>query len=70
MPRFSFLVSTKVAKRAVERNRVKRIFSEAVKGMVDSLSGYDFIVFAARGITAVPKADIVKDFLGVLKKIK
>jgi len=69
MPRFGFVVSTKVAKKAVERNKIRRILSEAVRGTADSLGSYDIVVFAAKKIISVPKEEIVRDFLEVLEKI-
>ena len=68
--RFGFVVSAKVARKAVERNKIRRVLSEAVRGVIDGLAGYDIIVFATRKIMAVPKEDIVEDFLGALKKIQ
>ena len=69
--RFGFVVSAKVVGNAVERNKVKRIFSEAAGAAIDSfLGGYDIIVLATHKITAVSKRDIVEDLLEVLKKIE
>lgn len=68
--RFGFVVSAKVAKKAVERNKIRRILSEAVRGKIDDLGGYDIIVFATQQITGMPKDEIVEGFLGVLKKIR
>ena len=70
VPRFGFAVSAKIAKKAVERNKIRRILSEAVRSIIDDLDGHDVIVFAARKITAVSRKDIAEDFLGVLKKIQ
>ncbi len=70
VPRFGFVVSAKVAKKAVERNQIRRILSEAARGMVNGLEGHDIIVFAANKITAVPKKDIADDFLETLNKIQ
>lgn len=69
LSRFGFVVSAKVAKKAVERNKLRRIFSEAVGGIIDDLGGYDIAVFATGKIIDGSKKDIVEDFLGVLKKI-
>ncbi len=68
-PRFGFVVSTKVARNAVERNKIRRILSEAVRGIIDNLGSHDVIVFATNKITAARKDDVVKDFLGVLSKV-
>ncbi len=67
--RFGFVVSAKVAGKAVERNKIRRILSEAVRSKVDGLGGYDIIVFATGKIISARKEDVLKDFLEVLKKI-
>ena len=69
LARLGFVVSIKVAKKAVERNKIRRILSEAVRDMIEGLGGYDIIVFAISKITVARKEDIVEDFRGVLKKI-
>lgn len=69
-PRFSFVVSANVAKKAVERNKIRRILSEAARNKTRSLGGYDIIVFANNKITSVPKKDIADDLLRVLNKIE
>lgn len=69
LSRFGFVVSAKVAKKAVERNRIRRILSEVVRGVIGSLDSNDVIVFAARNIITVPKKEIIEDLLGVFKKI-
>ena len=46
--RFAFVVSKKVAKRAVDRNRMKRLMRESVHHLLPAIQpGYD-IVFAAK----------------------
>lgn len=55
--KFGFLVSTKVAKEAFRRNKVKRAMSEAVRFSIsNSLSGYD-VVFLAKGKSATKSTD-------------
>lgn len=68
--RFGFVVSAKVAGNAVERNRIKRILSEVARDRIESLDGYDILVFAANKITSVPKEDIKKDLLEVFNEIQ
>ena len=72
--RFGFVISTKVSKLAVQRNRIKRAMSESARHNLKSLkNGYD-VVFLAK--TTVEKKttqqimDEVKIFLtnSVLKK--
>ncbi len=68
--RFGFIVSVKVSKKAVERNRIRRILSEAVRGRIDGLGGYDIAVFATKKIIMADKKDVIEDFLEMLNKIK
>lgn len=45
--RFAFIVSTKISKEAVSRNRIKRAISEAVRfAMTNTKNGYDAIFLA------------------------
>lgn len=47
-PRFGFVVSTRIDKRAAVRNRIKRLLREAVHARLDSIpNGFD-LVFATR----------------------
>lgn len=68
--RFGFVVSIKVAKKAVDRNRIRRVLSEAVGNRINDFKSQDMIIFTTSKITTVQKEDIVKDFVGVLKKIE
>lgn len=69
VPRLSFVVSLKVSKKAVVRNRIRRILSEVARGKVKSLNGYDIVVFAVNKITSASRENIADDLLGVLNKI-
>ncbi len=54
-PRFTVIVSTKVSKRAVERNRIKRIIREAIRQSLSSYKSGDYVVIVkvrAAGKTA------------------
>ncbi len=55
--RFGFVVSTKISKEAVQRNRIKRALSEAVRFEMSYIKpGYD-VVFLAKGISARKPTD-------------
>ena len=59
VPRFGFIVSTKVSKEAVQRNRIKRALSEAVRFMTSDIkSGYD-VVFLAKQRAARSSTDVL-----------
>ena len=67
--RFGFIVSTKIAKAAVDRNRFKRAMSESVR--LNNLyinPGYDIVFLAKTSITRVPTAEIMKEVKNSLIK--
>ncbi len=70
IPRFGFIVSTKVSKKAVERNRIKRILSETAWKAVDNLNSWDIVIFSVKNIISATKTEIVNDLIAVLNKIK
>jgi ribonuclease P protein component len=60
--RFGFIVSTKIAKEAVDRNRCKRAMSEAVRiDSINLLPGYDVVFLAKTNISRVSTSDIMKE---------
>ena len=60
--RFGFIVSTKIAKDAVDRNRFKRAMSEAVRtSMTDITPSFDVVFLAKTSITRVPTEKIMKE---------
>src|SRR3990167_6434505 len=60
MPRFGFVVSAKVAGKAVERNKIRRILSETVRTRTGNLGGYDIIVLVTKKIINANKKDIAE----------
>jgi len=73
--RFGFIVSKKISKKAVERNRVKRILRESVRLSKNQIKiGCDIIFIAKNGIelkTHQEIKDVVEKLLmksGLLKK--
>ena len=68
--RFGFIVSTKIAKDAVDRNRFKRAMSEAVRmSMTDIKNGFDVIFLAKISILRVPTDMLMKEVKKSLKDI-
>ncbi len=69
--RFGFIVSTKIAKEAVARNKVKRGLREGVRQKVSIMQkGYD-IVFIAHDVSVKAyTSDLMKEVEESLKKIK
>ena len=72
--RFAFIVSSKISKDAVDRNRIKRAIRESIRlSLIDLQTGYD-VIFLAKPILAKKSTELImretgkalKD-LGVLK---
>jgi ribonuclease P protein component len=61
-PRFAFIVSTKIAKDAVDRNTIRRHMSETVRLMTGEVkNGLDIVFLAKTGIMRVPADMIVRE---------
>ncbi len=60
--RFAFVVSTKIAKDAVDRNTIKRHMSETVRSLVPEIrNGYDVVFLAKTSILRVPADEIIRE---------
>ena len=66
--RFGFVVSKKIDKRAVVRNRTKRVLSDAAKDFLEDLAGKDIVVVAKKSLTFTEKEDVEKEFGSIFKK--
>ncbi|MDD4409137.1 MAG: ribonuclease P protein component [Candidatus Pacebacteria bacterium] len=67
--RIGFIVSKKVSKRAVERNRIKRLFRESVRLSIDKIRpGYDMIFIVLSGANHKELIEIKKEIDNVLEK--
>jgi ribonuclease P protein component len=61
-PRFAFIVSTKIAKDAVDRNTIKRHMSETVRLMTGEIkNGLDIVFLAKTSIMRIPADQIVRE---------
>src|SRR5260221_14257922 len=59
--RFAFIVGMRIDKRAVVRNRVKRLLSESVRHLMPGLRlGWDVVVTARKAFEDIPQVDIEK----------
>lgn len=68
-PRFGFVVSTKVAKDAVDRNTIRRHMSETVRMLTgDIKDGLDIAFLAKPGIIRVPADSIVREVREAIRK--
>lgn len=67
-PRFAFIVSSKVSKEAVQRNRIKRALSEAVRFEMTRLKkGFDAIFLAKQIGTKKPTDELMREVRGALE---
>ncbi len=68
--RFGFVVSKKISKKAVVRNKVKRRLREAAREMLSDIKpGYDVVVVAQKGIENLDFFQIKDNLKQLLKKI-
>ena len=61
-PRFTVVVSTKVDKRAVKRNRLKRIFREYIKTNFADFRPGDYVIILKPLTSKKPETEILKNF--------
>jgi ribonuclease P protein component len=67
--KFAFIVSTKIAKDAVDRNRFKRAMSEAVRlTSIDLKPGFDVVFLAKMSVVRVPTSEVMKEVRVALKE--
>ena len=68
--RFGFVVSKKVSKKAVERNKVKRLMSESIRLSQKRIkSGFDIIFVSRAGIVGKDFEEIKESIEKLLKKL-
>ena len=70
LARFAIVVSTKVSKLAVKRNRLRRILREVIKTSLNELMPGDYIVMAKPSILMTTPAIYREELLGLLTKMK
>lgn len=66
--RLGMAVSRKVDKRAVERNRIKRVLRDAFRHLLPELAGGDCVVVARAGAARASGPEIREAFLRVLRR--
>lgn len=68
LTRATVVVSTKVSKRAVVRNSIKRRIREAVRRNLDMFRGGDYVIIVKPSVIQLADDVLVKDFMDFLKK--
>lgn len=62
VPKFAFVISKKISKLAVNRNRVKRAMSEAIRRNISKIPrGVDFVFLAKKSIVDKSTEEIMKE---------
>lgn len=67
--RFTFVVSSRTVKKAVERNLTKRLLSEAVFQLLAQIKpGFDIVIFGKQGVAEGPPGETRLELEKALKK--
>ena len=67
-PRAGFIASKKVSRKAVERNRAKRLMREVFRLNKHRLKAFDIVFIAKASIVGVKFQDVERDFLSLAEK--
>jgi ribonuclease P protein component len=68
--RLGLAVSRKVSKRAVERNRIKRVIRESFRATREALPDFDILVIARTSATTVPNPALHGDLERAWQSLK
>jgi ribonuclease P protein component len=60
IPRFAFIISTKIDKRATVRNRMRRVLSESVRHVLNTTNPIDGIFIAKKNFADLPQTEVEK----------
>jgi ribonuclease P protein component len=67
--RFGFIISSKIDKRAVRRNRAKRLLGEAINQLIPQIKpGYEVVVLAKKKLVEADFPEIERECLKLLQK--
>ncbi len=67
--RFGFIISTKISKKAVIRNRIKRIMSEVIRINLDKLkSGFDVLFLIKHQALKIAKQELEDETYEIITK--
>lgn len=69
-PRFAVVVSTKVFKRAHDRNRLKRILREYLRNNLNKFKNGSYMIMAKPKISNLPEPERLKSFIDLCVKIR
>jgi ribonuclease P protein component len=66
--RFGFVVSKKIDKRAVVRNKTKRVLRDTAKELIDSVLGKDIVIIAKKSLSPKDREEVAKELGNILNK--
>lgn len=67
--RFGFVISTKISKKAVIRNRIKRIMSEVIRKNLNNLKeGYDVLFLIKHQAAKITKEELENETYAIITK--
>lgn len=66
--RFGFVVAKKVDKKAVVRNRTKRVLRAVAEDFLKYLNGKDIVVVAKKSLSFKEKIEVTKEFKNIFNK--
>ncbi len=69
-PRFTVVVSTKVFKKAVSRNRLKRIVREYIRRNLPKFKSGDYVIAFKPKAASVPEKVVMENFIETVRKMK
>jgi len=67
--RLGLAISKRVSRRAVERNRIKRLLRESFRRVRHQLPAVDLMVMAREQAAGVPGAELLREIDGLWKKL-
>jgi ribonuclease P protein component len=70
VPRFAFVVSTKVSKSAVVRNRLRRVLREATRLNLNHFVSADYVMIVKSRAVGLQNNNLKQEFLSFCKNVK
>lgn len=70
-PRFGFVISKKISKMAVHRNRIERAFNETVRQNMQIIpKGYDYVFLVKKGIMRKTVEEMMFEIKSFLQRVE
>ncbi|HEX9601272.1 MAG TPA: ribonuclease P protein component, partial [Mariniflexile sp.] len=68
--RFGFIISAKISRKAVDRNKIKRLMTKAIRNVVVRIAGGNDIIFLAKRILNTgSETEVVEETHNSLRKV-